>query len=220
LTYRDAEGEREGQNHRSRTNPAWPSVSSAGYSVRSTPRRSTGRRRRQSRKSGPHRRDASIRGRRGARCRRMSDPELYLDVLEEHRRSYTTASYTADYNSSVNLIRTALANGNLTLCLGAGVSIPNKVPSWLNLLDRIAARALNGADATKFSKILKAKSDLSLLTVARFLKECFSIEASFWQLYTLQLRSIGGRLPLSHGGFYVDHRQPDFSRCGSGPRMA
>jgi SAM-dependent methyltransferase len=40
------------------------------------------------------------------------------------------------------------------------------------------------------------------------------------QLYTLQLRSIDGMLPLSYGGSYVDHRQPDFPRCPSRPRMA
>jgi hypothetical protein len=111
----------------------------------------------------------------------LTTTSLAQEVLEQHRRSHSQSTFALDHDAAVDAMRLALRKNNLTLCLGAGASIPNQIPAWIELLSRLASEALSAADNAKFIKIVKALPSLSPLALARFLKSSFTIEASFYR---------------------------------------
>ena len=111
----------------------------------------------------------------------LTTTSLAQEVLEQHRRSHNQSTFAVDHDAAINAIRLALRKSNLTLCLGAGASVPNQIPGWIELLSRLASEALSDADRAKFIKIVKALPTISPLALARFLKSSFTIEASFYR---------------------------------------
>jgi hypothetical protein len=102
--------------------------------------------------------------------------ELFLEVLEAHRRARVSSTFSTDHAACLDQLRAALNGNQLTLCLGAGVSFPNRIPTWNTLLTRVAQRALSTRDFDLFSRVT-ATPHLSALVLGRFLKTSFTIAA-------------------------------------------
>ena len=112
-------------------------------------------------------------------CAMPADPGE-LSRLERYRRTSGNTVFNADRGAAIRELREALRTNRLTICLGAGVSVPNGIPTWATLLSRLSARALSDTDKILFDKIVTTQPDLSPLILARFLKSSFKIESSFF----------------------------------------
>src|SRR4051794_33302555 len=98
-----------------------------------------------------------------------------LEVIEASRQATAVTSFIVDKAAALSTLKSAVAAGRLTLCVGAGISALNGIPEWIDLLTRIASRALGADDNIKFRKIMSARPEFSGLILARFLKQSFSI---------------------------------------------
>ena len=103
---------------------------------------------------------------------------IYLKTVERARNKNLIKMATRSFAELHQAMKTALKTGNLTLCLGAGVSVCSGFPGWLELMTRIAEDALPPEQYQTLSEIFLGGRNLNLLTTARFLRNRFLLHAS------------------------------------------
>ena len=108
----------------------------------------------------------------------MENSRFLLDCIEGYRLKENSQIEFSSADS-IEPLRKALKANRLTLCLGAGFSLPNGIPNWSDLIRRVAADALSPDLSTRLLELLKSDlGTMSPLIISRFLKASFTVRAS------------------------------------------